>query len=222
MLANNGLHYLVFAVPKLCRKKKPGEKKLKLLKRIIKCPMLNGTTLVCVSRMWIVELPPDAVTDGNSSTLVPNMRAAVYSYGMTMSLTHAPNFCGKILKVKEMKTVPAEQKEQECRFYWTALKNCSCGETVHLTQSIASNFLVVINTLSGPFSRFARLFTCNLMRVRALTDLDGVDTQRTPGGRMRAHGIREKPAMNNINRFSYIIETKTKSGKMPKHSSGMD
>jgi hypothetical protein len=51
MLANNGLRHLVFGLSKLCRKKKPGEKKLERLKRLIICLLSNGTTLVSVSRM---------------------------------------------------------------------------------------------------------------------------------------------------------------------------
>jgi hypothetical protein len=50
-------------------------------------------------------------------TVALNVNAIAYFYGMTMSVTLARNFCGKIVKVKGMKTVPAEQKQQECPFY---------------------------------------------------------------------------------------------------------
>jgi hypothetical protein len=41
------------------------------------------------------------------------------------------------------------------------------------------------------------------MRSGALADPDGVDAQRTRGDRWEAHGIREKPAINHIKRFSH-------------------
>jgi hypothetical protein len=137
MLTNSGLCHPVFALAKLCRKKKSGEKKLERLKRIIDCPVPNGATLVGVSRMWMAQKPlvsyrrkkfPEACSE--------------YPCGRRFRPDHdvmneCGNFCGKILKINGMKIVPAESKEQECRFYWTALKNCSWGGAVHFAGSIS-------------------------------------------------------------------------------------
>jgi hypothetical protein len=57
MLANSRLHHPVFALPKLCRKKKPRERNFDRLNRIIDCPVPNGVALVCVSRMWMAHSP---------------------------------------------------------------------------------------------------------------------------------------------------------------------
>jgi hypothetical protein len=47
---------------------------------------------------------------------------------------------GKIVKVNAIKGIPANQVEQKCWFYWTALENCSCGETMHLAQMSSVKF----------------------------------------------------------------------------------
>jgi hypothetical protein len=57
MLANSHLHHPMSALPKLFRKKKPCEKKLERLNRIIDCPVTNAAALVCVSWMWMAHSP---------------------------------------------------------------------------------------------------------------------------------------------------------------------
>jgi hypothetical protein len=56
------------------------------------------------------------------------------SDGMMTRGRRTRNFCDKILKTSEMKIVPAEKKEPEPRFYWTARKECSCGRIMRLAQ----------------------------------------------------------------------------------------
>jgi hypothetical protein len=56
-----------------------------------------------------------------------------------------------IVNVNEMKTVPTEQKEQGCQFYWTALEKNSCGEMVQLAQKHCVNFHCRRQYLLGAF-----------------------------------------------------------------------
>jgi hypothetical protein len=57
MLASSGLCHPVLALLRPCKKKKLREKKLERFRHIIDCPVPNGTTLVCVSRMWMAQFP---------------------------------------------------------------------------------------------------------------------------------------------------------------------
>jgi len=113
MLANSGLCHPVLALAKLCRKKTSGEKKLERLKRIIDCPVPNGATLVCVSRMWMAQSPPVSYLGKE----FPDACSEYQCGRVFLRDDDVINECSELLKVNGIKTVPAEQDEQECRFY---------------------------------------------------------------------------------------------------------
>jgi hypothetical protein len=54
-------------------------------------------------------------------SIEPNIRTASYSDGMMMWVRHSRTFCGKIVKVNEVKSFPAEEMDSKPCLYCTAL-----------------------------------------------------------------------------------------------------
>jgi hypothetical protein len=84
MLANSSLSCLVFALPKLCRKKKLGEQKLERAQKHHRLPSAKGGCWFMFRECRLCNRLPCQISERNSQTLAPNMSEAVYSSGIVM------------------------------------------------------------------------------------------------------------------------------------------
>jgi hypothetical protein len=103
------------------------------------------------------------------------------------------SFCRSLRQSEnQAKCIPAEQMEQECRFYWTSLESCSSGGTVDLAQTHRVKTPCRHEYSLGGVQPIEPKIRLQQDASLALADHDGTHAQRSTGSRWGVHGKRQK------------------------------